>query len=51
MFKAINDTAGSDGLVLTLLVFSIYPWMVELDVLSLSVTQRANAIKKAIVEI
>ena len=50
-FKAINNTASPNRLVPTLLVFGVYPWMVELDVLSLSVTQRANAIKKAIVEI
>jgi hypothetical protein len=50
-FKAINDTAGLDRLVLTLLVFSAYLRMVELDALSLSVTQQANAIKKAIAEV
>src|SRR5271155_480832 len=50
-FKAINDTAGPDGLVPTLLVFGAYPRMVESDAPSPSVTQRANAIKKAMVEI
>ena len=50
-FKAINDTAGPDGLVLILLVFGAYPWIVKLDASSLSVTVRANAIKKAMVEI
>ena len=50
-FKAINDTAGPDGLVPTLLVFSVYPQIVELDALSPSVTQQANAIKKAIAEV
>ena len=50
-FKAINDTAGPEGLVPTLLVFGAYPRMVELDAPSPSVTQRATAIKKAMVEI
>jgi hypothetical protein len=50
-FKALNNTVGPDGLVPTLLVFSAYPQMVESDTPSPSVTQRANAIKKAIAEI
>jgi hypothetical protein len=50
-FKAINNTTGPDGLVPTLLVFSAYPRMVELDTPSPSVTQWANAVKKAMVEI
>ena len=50
-FKAINDTAGPDGLVLTLLVFGAYPRMVELDPPSPTVAQRANAIKKAMAEV
>jgi len=50
-FKAINNTASPNGLVPTLLVFGVYPQMVKLDVLLLLVTQRANAIKKAMVEI
>ena len=50
-FKAINDTAGLDRLVPTLLVFGAYPRMVELDAPLPLVTQRANAIKKAIAEI
>jgi len=32
-FKAINNTAGLEGLVPTLLVFGAYPRMVELDAL------------------
>jgi hypothetical protein len=32
-FKAINDTAGPEGLVPTLLVFRAYPRMVKLDAL------------------
>ena len=50
-FKAINNTAGPNKLVLILLVFGAYPQIVKLNTLLLSVTQRANAIKKAIVEI
>ena len=50
-FKAINDSAGPDGLVPTLLVFGAYPRMVQLDAPSLTVTQRASAIKKAMAEI
>jgi hypothetical protein len=50
-FKALNDTAGPDGLVPTLLVFGAYPRMVESDPLSPTVTQQAAAIKKAMVEI
>jgi hypothetical protein len=50
-FKAINDLAGPDGLVLTLLVFGAYPRMIESDVLSSTVAQRATAIKKAMAEI
>jgi hypothetical protein len=50
-FKALNNTASPNSLVLTLLVFSVYLQMTELNALSLTVTQRANAVKKAIVEI
>jgi hypothetical protein len=50
-FKALNNTAGPDGLVPTLLVFGAYPRMTELDAPSPTVTQRANAVKKAMAEI
>jgi len=50
-FKAINDSAGPDGLVPTLLVFGAYPQMVEADAPSPTVAQRAAAIKKAMAEI
>jgi hypothetical protein len=36
-FKAINDTVGLDGLVLTLLVYGAYPRITEHDPLSLLV--------------
>jgi len=50
-FKAINDTAGPDGLVPTLLVFGAYPRMVQSDTPSPTTMQRAAAIKKAMAEI
>jgi hypothetical protein len=50
-FKALNDTAGLDGLVPTLLVFGAYLQMTELDAPSPTVTQCANAVKKAMAEI
>ena len=50
-FKAFNNTAGLDSLVPILLVFSAYPQMAKLDTPLLTVTQRVNAVKKAIAEI
>ena len=50
-FKALNNTTSPDSLVPTLLVFGAYPQMAKLDTPSLTVTQRANAVKKAIAEI
>jgi hypothetical protein len=50
-FKAINNTAGLGGLVPILLVFRAYPQIVKSDAPLPLVTQRAAAIKKAIVEI
>ena len=47
-FKALNDTAGPDRLVPTLLVFGTYPQMAESDVLSPTVVQCAAALRKAI---
>jgi hypothetical protein len=49
--KAINDTAGPDGLVPTLLVFGAYPRMVATDPPALSISQRASAIQKAMNEV
>ncbi|KAF7578397.1 hypothetical protein PtrM4_026370 [Pyrenophora tritici-repentis] len=46
--KAVNDTAGPDGLVPTLLVFGAYPWISIDSPLSPSITHRAEAIQKAI---
>jgi hypothetical protein len=42
--KAVNDLAGPDGIVLTLLIFGAYPRMTEMDPLSPSVIRRAKAI-------
>ena len=50
-FKALNDTTSLDSLVPTLLVFGIYPRMTKLDAPSPIVTQCANVVKKAMVEI
>jgi hypothetical protein len=49
--KAINDTAGPNGLVPTLLVFGAYPRMSNLDPPAPSITERAAAIHKAMEEI
>jgi hypothetical protein len=42
--KAINDSAGPDGIVPTLLVFGAYSWLTEIDPPSPLVTKRAKAI-------
>jgi hypothetical protein len=42
--KAINNLAGLDGIVLTLLVFGAYPRLTEIDPPSPLVTKRAEAI-------
>jgi len=49
--KAVNDSAGPDGLVPTLLVFGAYPRMTDDSPPSLSITQRAEAIRKASKEV
>ena len=49
--KAVNDSAGPDGIVPTLLVFGAYPRMTEDSAPSPSITQRAEAIRKATKEI
>jgi hypothetical protein len=45
--KAVNDSAGPDGLVPTLLVFGAYPRLTEDSPPALSIVQRAEAIRKA----
>ena len=49
--KAVNDLAGPNGIIPTLLVFSAYPRLTEMDFLSLSVTKRTEAIYIAIKEV
>ena len=49
--KAVNDTAGPDGLVPTLLVYGAYLRMSNLDPPAPSVTDRAAVIRKAMAEI
>jgi hypothetical protein len=49
--KAANNTAGPDGLVPTLLVFSTYPHMTKLDPPAPLITEHAMAIRKAMTEI
>ena len=49
--KAVNDTAGPDGLIPTLLVYGAYPRMSNLDPFTPSVIDRAAIVRKAIAEI
>jgi hypothetical protein len=49
--KAVNDTAGPNGLVPTLLVYGAYPRMSNLGPPTPSITERAAVIRKAITEI
>jgi hypothetical protein len=50
-FKAVNDTAGPNGIVPTLLVFGAYPQMIEMDPPLPSIIQRAQAIRVATKEV
>ena len=49
--KAINNTAGLDGLVPTLLVYRAYPRISNLDPPTPSIIKQAAIIQKAIAEI
>lgn len=49
--KAVNDTAGPDGIVPTLLVFGAYPRMTDESPPSPSVRLRAIAYRKAVEEV
>ena len=49
--KAVNDSAGPNGLVLTLLVFGAYPQLIEIDPPSPSITKRAEAIRATMKEV
>jgi hypothetical protein len=50
-FKAVNDLAGPNGLVPTLLVYSAYLRMLECKAPTATIAQRALAVRKAIAEI
>jgi uncharacterized protein YggE len=49
--KAVNNTAGPDGLVPTLLVFGTYPRITTTDTPSLTVTEHSKTITKAMKQI
>ena len=49
--KAVNDTAGLDGLVPTLLVYGAYLKISNLDPPTPSIMERAAIIRKAIAKI
>ena len=49
--KAINDSAGPNSIIPTLLVFSAYPRLTKIGPLSLSITKRAEAICVATKEV
>lgn len=49
--KAVNATAGPNGLVPTFLVFGAYPRMMESDPPSSGIIERAKAVKEAIKEV
>jgi len=50
-FKAINNSAGPNSLIPTLLVFGAYLYIVESDAPNPIVIQQAAALKKAIEEV
>ncbi|CAL3966235.1 unnamed protein product [Diplocarpon coronariae] len=49
--KAVNNIAGPNKIIPTLLVFKAYLRLIELDLLNPSVEQRVVTIKKAIKEV
>jgi hypothetical protein len=49
--KAVNDSAELDRIVLTLLVFGLYPRMTEIDPLSPIIAKRAEAIRAVTKEV
>ena len=49
--KTINNTAGLDGLILTLLIFGAYPRISKEDRLIISNIKRAAIIKKVIAKV
>jgi hypothetical protein len=49
--KAVNNTAGPNSLVSTLLVFNTYLWITTTNTPSLTITEHNKAITKAIKQI
>jgi hypothetical protein len=49
--KAVNDSAGPDGIVLILLIFGLYLRITEIDAPSLTIVKRAEAIHAATKEV
>jgi hypothetical protein len=49
--KAINDTAGYDSIVPTLLVFGAFPRITHIDPSAPLIAQQATAIKKAMAKV
>ncbi|RAL61504.1 hypothetical protein DID88_009543 [Monilinia fructigena] len=49
--KAVNDTAGPNGLVPTLLVYGTYPRLSDINPPTATIIQRAKATKKAMAEV
>jgi hypothetical protein len=47
----VNDSAGLDGIVPTLLVFGAYPRMIDMDSLSPSIVKRVQVIQAATKEV
>ena len=50
-FKVINDSAGPNSLIPTLLVFRAYLYIVESNTPNPTVVKRAVALKKAMEEV
>jgi hypothetical protein len=49
--KAVNDTAGFNGLIFTLLVFGAFPRISHDSFLSLLIIKRAKAVNQAMKEL
>ena len=50
-FKAINNSIGPNGLISTLLVFRVYPYIIKSNAPNPTVIKQAAAFKKAIKEV
>jgi hypothetical protein len=50
-FKVINDSIELDELIFTLLMFDVYSRMIEMNVSSSTITQRAITMKKTMKEV